>query len=189
MKISIFSKKWQYRPTPSDYIALAALVITAIGTINGLIKYDKARIEYETLPIYPANNGTYLIRIIVKNNGDKPVTVERLSKNDDDNWLTGYNKKGESFQINKRAASLLYLNKNLNSKYQFDSKFDSTQYFDSGEGLYLDKVISPGHNLQLNIVVENTHLSDDIVSINFDGTLVLSDRTEVPLLFEVDLYR
>jgi hypothetical protein len=136
--------------------------------------------------IYGLDSQTITVqRLLIKNNGEKPVTIESLVKESDKDGIFGYSETGERWDI-ERSVHTKYIKMDLFSKYFIPSEIDTLEYFDIKNGLILNKKLEPGENLQLNLLFAHSTLKDNIETIVFDATLKLSDNKKVLIHLEFD---
>ena len=180
----------------SNRIAFASFLVSGAALIVAIfaILPGKAKIEYEKLPEYVTSTmpdtiryNNALVRLILKNNGGRGVTVERIVKRDDDKGIIGFNRNGEMYSI-ERSVSMYYIDEILNTKYYDAGNSDHKIYFSFYDGLGINKRIEPGSNLPFNLYFVQSELYyKDIETVVFDASILLSDNRTIPLNFEFDL--
>jgi len=171
----------------SDGISMISLLVAILSLIFSLSPKN-ARIDYEILPEFTwgeDNDFKTVVRILIKNNGNRKVTIESLGSTDMAG-IFGITDKGD--RLNMEKSTFLYkINKELYGKYFIPSKIDSLNHFSLSDGLIINKVVEPGENIQLNILITRTiRINKQIESISVNALLKGSDNSRTPIYFEFD---
>ena len=179
----------------NNWIALLSLVVATIALVFSFFP-ENARIDYEVLPgsTYKMNRDTTnvyythtVVRLLIKNNGSKKVTIESLV-NENKNGIFGYTEKGEQRNV-QRSILLQRINEDLLSKFFIPDETDSLSYVDLNQGMMINEILEPGENMQLNFLFIQTRNLDDIETFLFDATLKTSDNNKKPIRFEIDQFK